>query len=84
MFKRSLPIWTDENPFPVAIDFGMKEMFISLRPKLKPFNNFQEAADSIEKLEKELMNKLSKAVSPYYNCNVFLHLIVAFHLDARD
>lgn len=67
LFKRSLPIWTDDNPFPVAIDFGMKDMFISLRPKLKPFNTFQEAADSIEKLEQELMNKLSKAVS------LFLH-----------
>ncbi len=55
-FKLSLPIWTGDNPFPVATDFGMKDMFVSLRPKLKYFNTFLEAADSIVKLEKEFMN----------------------------
>nr|CAG4650736.1 EOG090X0143 [Simocephalus serrulatus]SVE94074.1 EOG090X0143 [Simocephalus serrulatus] len=61
-FKRSLPIWTDDNPFPVAIDFGMRDMFSSMRPKLKPYKNLQEAAEAVETLEKELMNKLSQAM----------------------
>lgn len=61
-FKRSLPIWTEDNPFPVAIDHGMKDMFLSLRPKIKPYTNLQEAAEAIENLEKELMDKLSQAV----------------------
>ncbi|XP_057375556.1 regulator of nonsense transcripts 2-like [Daphnia carinata] len=62
LFKRSLPIWTEDNPFPVAIDFGIKDMLLSLRPKLKPYKTLQEAADAVENLEKELMNKLSQAM----------------------
>nr|CAG4643014.1 EOG090X0143 [Ilyocryptus agilis] len=62
LFKRSLPVWTDDNPFPVAIDFGMKDTLLSLRPKVKPFKTLQEAADAVENLEKELMNKLSQAM----------------------
>ncbi|KAK4008595.1 hypothetical protein OUZ56_013729 [Daphnia magna] len=62
LFKRSLPIWTEDNPFPVAIDFGIKDMLQSLRPKLKPYKTLQEAADAVENLEKELMNKLSLAM----------------------
>jgi len=57
-----LPIWTDDNPFPVAIDFGIKDMLLTLRPKLKAYKTLQEAADAVENLEKELMNKLSQAV----------------------
>lgn len=37
-------------------------MLQSLRPKLKPYKTLQEAADAVENLEKELMNKLSLAV----------------------
>ena len=66
MFKRSLPIWTDDNPFPVAIDFGIKDMLLTLRPKLKAYKTLQEAADAVENLEKELMNKLSQAVIDQY------------------
>ena len=55
-------MWTDDYPFPVAIDFGMRDMFATLRPKMKPFKTLQEAADAVENLEKELMNKLSQAV----------------------
>nr|SVE85329.1 EOG090X0143 [Daphnia pulicaria] len=62
LFKRSLPIWTDDNPFPVAIDFGIKDMLLTLRPKLKAYKTLQEAADAVENLEKELMNKLSQAM----------------------
>ncbi|KAI9554313.1 hypothetical protein GHT06_019585 [Daphnia sinensis] len=62
LFKRSLPVWTEDNPFPVAIDFGIKDMLLSLRPKLKPYKTLQEAADAVENLEKELMNKLSQAM----------------------
>ena len=40
----------------------MKDMFSSMRPKLKPHKTLQEAADAVENLEKELMNKLSQAV----------------------
>jgi hypothetical protein len=58
-----LPIWTDDNPFPVAIDFGIKDMLLTLRPKLKAYKTLQEAADAVENLEKELMNKLSQAVT---------------------
>nr|SVE73390.1 EOG090X0143 [Daphnia atkinsoni] len=62
LFKRSLSIWTEDNPFPVAIDFGIKDTLLSLRPKLKPYKTVQEAADAVENLEKELMNKLSQAM----------------------
>jgi hypothetical protein len=61
-----LPIWTDDNPFPVAIDFGIKDMLLTLRPKLKAYKTLQEAADAVENLEKELMNKLSQAVIDQY------------------
>jgi len=61
-YKRSLPNWNDDNPFPVEIDFGMKDMLLSLRPKLNPHPNLQEAADALENLEKELMSKLNQAM----------------------
>ncbi len=61
-----MPIWTDDNPFPVAIDFGIKDMLLTLRPKLKAYKTLQEAADAVENLEKELMNKLSQAVIDQY------------------
>ena len=34
---------------------GMKDMLITLRPKLKPHKNIQEAAEAVENLEKELL-----------------------------
>lgn len=55
-------MWNEDNPFPVEIDFGMKDVLLSLRPKLKPYKSLQEAADAVENLEKELMNKLTQAV----------------------
>jgi len=61
-FKRSSAIWTDDNPFPVEMDFGMKDMLSSLRPKVKPYQHLQEAADAVENLEKELMSKVSQAM----------------------
>ena len=45
------------------MDFGMKDMLSSLRPKVKPYQHLQEAADAVENLEKELMSKVSQAVS---------------------
>ena len=48
----------------MAIEFGMKDMLITLRPKLKPHKNIQEAAEAVENLEKELMNKLAQVVRP--------------------
>ena len=33
---------------------------------MKPFKTLQEAADAVENLEKELMNKLSQAVCHFY------------------
>lgn len=38
-------------------------MLLTLRPKLKAYKTLQEAADAVENLEKELMNKLSQAVT---------------------
>ena len=61
-----MPIWTDDNPFPVAIDFVIKDMLLTLRPKLNAYKTLQEAADAVENLEKELMNKLSQAVIDQY------------------
>jgi len=40
----------------------MKDMLLSLRPKLNPHPNLQEAADALENLEKELMSKLNQAM----------------------
>lgn len=41
-------------------------MLLTLRPKLKAYKTLQEAADAVENLEKELMNKLSQAVIDQY------------------
>jgi hypothetical protein len=80
-----LPIWTDDNPFPVAIDFGIKDMLLTLRPKLKAYKTLQEAADAVENLEKELMNKLSQAVTIHtlWILNLKLTLVPLCFLDAR-
>ncbi len=65
-FKRSLPVWTDDNPFPIEIDFGIKDTLTSLRPKLKPHKSLQEASDAVEKLEKDIVAKLSQTVHAFF------------------
>ena len=62
LYKKSLSVWTEDNPFPVEIDFGMKDVLSTLRPKLKPYKTLQEAAEAVEKLENELIHKLEQAV----------------------
>lgn len=74
LFTRALPFWTDDDPFPVAIDSDVKDVLFSLRPKLKPFNTIQEVEDSMDKLV-NVMNNLSKTVSLFHR-----HLKFAFSL----
>jgi len=62
LYKKSLSVWTEDNPFPVEIEFGMKDVLSTLRPKLKPYKTLQEAAEAVEKLENELIHKLEQAM----------------------
>ncbi len=60
-------------------------MLLTLRPKLKAYKTLQEAADAVENLEKELMNKLSQAVTIHtlWILNLKLTLVSLCFLDAR-
>ncbi len=78
LYKKSLSVWTEDNPFPVEIEFGMKDVLSTLRPKLKPYKTLQEAAEAVEKLENELIHKLEQAVRVHLelDCVTLISLLV--------
>lgn len=58
--KKSQDFYTDECPFPVAIDFLFKDCIIALRPKFNFATNYSEAVACVENLMNELKPKLSE------------------------
>uniref|UniRef100_T1IJL6 Regulator of nonsense transcripts 2 n=1 Tax=Strigamia maritima TaxID=126957 RepID=T1IJL6_STRMM len=56
--KKSHEVWTDENTFPVTVDYMIKDTMAIMRPKLKMANNLEEAQKTVEELEKEIVAKL--------------------------
>nr|CAG4651588.1 EOG090X0143 [Triops cancriformis] len=61
-YKKSLDIWTEENRFPVDIDYAIRDTLTNLRPKTKMFNSYDEAQKAVADLEKELLAKLANVM----------------------
>nr|CAB3267522.1 regulator of nonsense transcripts 2-like [Phallusia mammillata] len=74
--KRSLPYWSlpvssdDENSdsentsrFPIEVDYLVQDTLEPLRPKLQFAASFQEAANSVAGVEKEMFAKIEKVVT---------------------
>lgn len=58
-FKKSHPVWTPvDNPFPVTIEFLMRDTLHSLRPKFKMASNFEEASRAVDKMIEDLKPKI--------------------------
>ncbi len=57
-FKRSLPCWTNERPFPLEAKNLMDEIFEMLRPKLKQFTSLAEAENGVRQIDDEYREKV--------------------------
>jgi len=61
-FKRSLSVWSDECPFPIEVEYLMKDTVEALRPKLILHDNYEQASESADKLDSDFREKLSKVL----------------------
>ena len=60
MYKRSLPIWNPQLPFPLDVDNALADTLETLRPKLLIYSTLDEASEAVTELEKEQVQKLGK------------------------
>ncbi|KAL8621336.1 hypothetical protein ACOMHN_053357 [Nucella lapillus] len=58
-FKRSLPIWSDERPFPIDIMNMMRDTMDTIRPKMVMCCSWEEALGAVSSLEEEYKAKIS-------------------------
>ncbi|XP_046622632.1 regulator of nonsense transcripts 2 [Neodiprion virginianus] len=59
-FKRSDPVWTVENPFPVSVDYMYRDTLTMLRPKMQLFQGFKEARCAVDELRNTLYPSLAR------------------------
>lgn len=57
-YKCSDPVWTEENKFPIYVNYIYQECLLSLRPKLTLFTSWQQCKDAIEELRQTLYPEL--------------------------
>ena len=57
-FKKTHPVWTPDNPFPVMMEFLIRDCLHSLRPKFKMAVNYEEASRTVDKLIEDLKPKI--------------------------
>merc|ERR1719239_46345 len=62
-FKRSHPIFTGENRFPIDVENLMNETLEIVRPRMVQFKSLQEANDAAEQLEAEFRAKIANVLS---------------------
>lgn len=67
-FKRTDPMWTAENPFPVDIDYMFRDTLVMLRPKMQLFESYKEAQVAIEELRNTLYPSLVASVKRDQQC----------------
>lgn len=53
-FKYSDPIWTEQNKFPIYVNYVYQECLTALRPKLTFFTSWQQCKDAVEDLRQTL------------------------------
>nr|CAG4643719.1 EOG090X0143 [Lepidurus arcticus] len=61
-YKKSLDVWTEDNRFPVDLDYAVRDTLTNLRPKTKMLNSYEEAQNTVADLEKELLAKLANVM----------------------
>lgn len=61
-FKRKLPLWSDDRPFPVDVDNLVRDTIEAVRPKLKLFDNIEDAYKAVNDLEREIKPKLAEVL----------------------
>ncbi|TRZ02758.1 hypothetical protein DNTS_029156 [Danionella cerebrum] len=57
-WKKSLEVWTKEQPFPIDIEYMISDTLELLRPKMKLCSSLEEACAQVTQLERELLIKL--------------------------
>ena len=57
-FKKNGAVWTPERPFPVDIEYLLRDTIENLRPKLHICENYEEALKEAEELDNEFKAKL--------------------------
>ncbi|XP_051974306.1 regulator of nonsense transcripts 2 [Xyrauchen texanus] len=56
--KKSLDVWTKDQPFPIDIEYMMTDTLELLRPKMKLCSSLEEACAHVTQLEREFLIKL--------------------------
>ncbi|XP_043086697.1 regulator of nonsense transcripts 2 isoform X2 [Puntigrus tetrazona] len=57
-WKKSLDVWTKEQPFPIDIEYMITDTLELLRPKMKLCSSLDEACAQVTQLEREFLVKL--------------------------
>jgi regulator of nonsense transcripts 2 len=57
-FKRTDPVWTNENVFPVGVEYMFRDTLVMLRPKMQLLDSFKEAQDAVEEMRNALYPNL--------------------------
>ncbi|KAL1275277.1 hypothetical protein QQF64_034900 [Cirrhinus molitorella] len=57
-WKKSLDVWTKDQPFPIDIEYMITDTLELLRPKMKLCSSLDEACAQVTQLEKEFLVKL--------------------------
>lgn len=57
-WKKSLDVWTKDQPFPIDIEYMITDTLEMLRPKMKLCSSLDEACAQVTQLEREFLVKL--------------------------
>ncbi|XP_055045693.2 regulator of nonsense transcripts 2 [Misgurnus anguillicaudatus] len=57
-WKKSLDVWTKDQPFPIDIEYMITDTLELLRPKMKLCSSLDEACGQVTQLEREFLIKL--------------------------
>ena len=60
-FKKKNPIWNVDRPFPMDVEYMVWDTLEALRPKLKICQNWEEASQAADELDKEFRAKIGLA-----------------------
>lgn len=53
LLKKTHPLWTDDRPWPVDLNYMLEDTIETLRAKFHLVNTFEEACGAVEELERE-------------------------------
>lgn len=59
-FKNADPYWTEENKFPIYVNYIYQECLTTLRPKLNMYTSWQQCKDALEDLRQILYPDLGE------------------------